>query len=273
MRRTIGIVAAIALLIFPHRTLAGQVVVVEGPSKPYAHEGEKASPRGPDPTTFARFYVSAAAGAPGAYADSGSTAQWQVPSVAGFQFPSVRLSISVAPQIFAADSDPSARSERSFGSDLMRLNAHVRADALDATGRPLVSSGSSTIVLMISPSEPVTFSPQITATQSEAKAAFDLALKHFGPVGAIAASFESAFRRPAGLGETAYQSAASEFGWIWYRSGTAPIDGIHGTAALFQVPASAASLRLSVDVITDWRRSGTWIKTYDLTVALTPQTK
>ena len=50
-----------------------------------------------------------------------------------------------------------------------------------------------------------------------------------------------------------------------------PIVGLHSTGVLLQVPTSAASVRLSVDVISDWRRSGVWKKNYDITVALGSQ--
>lgn len=267
MRRQVPAAVLItALLVWTALPLAGQVRVTEGASKPFAHSGEVAKPRGPDPATFARFFVTAAAGSPGSYSDSGSSVQWEVPAAAGYQFPSVRLSISVAPEIFANDSDPSAASQRAFMSDLGRLNAHVRAAALDAKGQPL--PGASTLALMLSPSESTFIAPQTTNSQSEAKAIADLALKHFGPIGGIVSTFESAFHRRSAIGEIAYQSAASEFGWMWYYTDGNPIVGLHSTAALFQVPASAAALRLSVDLISDWRQSGTWMKTYDIVMPL-----
>ena len=191
-----------------------------------------------------------------------------MPAVADFQFPSVRLSISVAPDIFAADSDPSPGQQRAFMSELLRLNAHVRAVALNAKGQPMNDAA---IALMLSPSEATLSAPTTTSSQSEAKAVVDLALKHFGPVGGIVSTFGSAFHRRSTVGEVAYQAAANEFGWMWYYTDGNPIVGLHSTGVLLQVPTSAASVRLSVDVISDWRRSGVWKKNYDITVALGSQ--
>ena len=84
-------------------------------------------------------------------------------------------------------------------------------------------------------------------------------------------TFESAFHRRSTVGEVAYQAAANEFGWMWYYTEGNPIAGLHSTAVLLQVPTSATAVRLSVDLISDWRRSGVWKKNYDITVALGSQ--
>ena len=64
-RHVAAALLATLMLVSGSDLLARQVRVAEGPSTPYAHSGEVAKPRGPDPTTFARFFVSAAAGTPG----------------------------------------------------------------------------------------------------------------------------------------------------------------------------------------------------------------
>jgi hypothetical protein len=74
---------------------------------------------------------------------------------------------------------------------------------------------------------------------------------------------------PVQLEEIAYQSSDNEFGWTWYQSADAPIEGLHRCAALLEIPAKVAYLRVAVDLITDWRRFGAWKKLFDFQVPVT----
>ena len=46
------------------------------------------------------------------------------------------------------------------------------------------------------------------------------------------------------------------------------IDGLQYPAERIQAPANAAALRLSIELVTDWRKFGTWTKTYEISMAL-----
>lgn len=256
----------LALACIASTVSSAQVVsVIESPLRRYAGPGEQAANKGADPTPATRFYVAAVLSSPGAITDaSGNTTQ--IAMAAGFQFPSVRFTFSVAPRLMANDSAPV---EQRRSGELIRLNANVRVQALDAAGSVIAAGSQPAIeVLAISPSEGATAAAAVGNAASEAKQGLALLAAHVGPIGAAVMAFESAFHRAPAPAQVAYQAAPDEFGWRWFRGTDAPIDGLHYTSALIQAPAGAASLRLSIELITDWDRFGAWVKTYDLVVKL-----
>lgn len=271
VRRHISQVALAGVLFLGAAPLASAQVVslTETPLRPFAGPGEQPSTRGADPTPFTRFFVTAGLTAAGTATDgSGNSVTVGLASAAGYQFPSVRLTISVAPRMMA--NDPSPHQERLREGELIRMNAHVTVQALDAAGIPLPSTPGTPAVqtLAISPSDPSTTAGQASNSVTETKQAFTLLTSHLGVVGATIAAFEGAFHVHPGPSQVAYQGSANEFGWGWFRGPGAPIEGLHYTAALFQVPKAAAALRLSVELVSDWQRFGPWVKTYDIVMAL-----
>jgi len=189
---------------------AAQLVsVAEGPLRPYAGPGEQPSARGIDPTPFLRFYASAALTASGGLADGGVGAG---PSANAFQFPAVRLTLSVTPRMLAGDS--SARDERARMGELLRLNAHIKVQALDASGKamPDVKGLPGVQTLALSPGDPTMAAPVASNTASEVKATADLIESSLGAAGRIISAFESAFHRSPRPTEVPYQPAMSSAG-------------------------------------------------------------
>ena len=257
---------AVALVCVAGAVPGAQVVsVTESPLRPFAGPGEQPVAKGPDPTPFTQFYVTAALTAPGAITDATGN-QVQIAQSGQFQFPALRLTFSVSPRLLATQ----PQDERHHGGTLTRLSANVRVQALDAAGQPLTGPGGRTAVetLALSPSERSTSTGTPSNVSAEARQGFTLLTSHLGHIGAAVAAFEGAFHRAPSPTQVAYQSAADQFGWRWFRATDAPIDGLHYTSALMQVPATAASLRVSIELVSDWERFGAWVKTYDLTVSL-----
>ena len=254
MLKRAGAATLAATILLAIAAPSAQVVrTTETPFRPFAASGESPSAKGPNPETFSQHYVTAALTGAGELSDSSGTVQ--VSSSPQFQFPSVRFTLSVASIAAAARGD----------SGLRRLHAHVRVQAANANGQPL--DGAPVQTLAISPSERSS-SAATSNAGSELKQAASMITSRLGHIGAVVTAFENAFHRSPHVTQMAYQSSADQFGWRWSRAATDPIDGLHYTSALLQVPAAAAALRLQVEIVSDWDHAGAWMKTYDLVLSL-----
>jgi hypothetical protein len=239
---------------------SAQVVsVTEGPLRPYTGPGEIADAHRTDPTPFSRFYVTATMTAPGTLTDAAgaTTTVGTGGAFSAFQFPALRFTISVAPRLLAGD--PSASDEKSRIGELRRMNAHVTVQALDAAGKIITAGpkgGPVVETLVISPGESSMATAAASNVRSEAKETANVIAGHLGPIGAAVSGFESAFHVTPPPTEVPYQASANEFGWGFFASPGNTIDGLHYTAALLQLPATAASLHLSIELVSDWRKYG-----------------
>lgn len=86
--------------------------------------------------------------------------------------------------------------------------------------------------------------------------------------GSLIHGFIGAHHSSPGPSQVAYQSEHNEFGWTWFDSPGQTLEGMHRCAVLLQVQKDAAYLRISVDLITDWRQFGLWVKPYSFVVAI-----
>jgi hypothetical protein len=155
--------------------------------------------------------------------------------------------------------------------ELRRMNAHVVVQAIDAAGHVIEAGpqGDPPVqTLGISPGESSMATAATANALTEAKATVNVITGHLGPIGAAVSAFEGAFHVAPPPTEVPYQASPNEFGWGFFASAGNAIDGLHYTAALLQVPKNAASLHLSIELVSDWRKYGAWTRTYDITVAL-----
>jgi hypothetical protein len=66
--------------------------------------------------------------------------------------------------------------------------------------------------------------------------------------------------------QISYQSSATEFGWIWRAQQGYGIEGIYRCMALLRTHQSVKYILAEVELITDWKRFGAWVKKIDYIV-------
>jgi hypothetical protein len=66
--------------------------------------------------------------------------------------------------------------------------------------------------------------------------------------------------------QLSYLESESEFGWIWREKEREGIEGIYHCMALLRTHKSIKYIGVYVDLITDWKRFGAWIKKIDFLV-------
>lgn len=236
----------------------------EGPLTPYhkASDGTVSSPH-KDPAPFTAVYASIFPGQSATINDVAGSVQAGNPLL-GVVFPSLQFSVSVASRLLT-EQNSSRRSEEKFISAVRRLNVHVQVTALDAKRQPIVTaSGKSSpaIVLTVAPAASA-YSAATGSAGSELKNGLDVVMKHLGPIGAIAQTFEGAYKLTPSPTQVAYQNSDREFGWTWYQSPDSPIEGLHRTAVLMQTSKEVVYLQIHLDIVTDWIDFGAWTKSFD----------
>jgi hypothetical protein len=128
----------------------------------------------------------------------------------------------------------------------------------------------SVLVLTIAP-EDVAFAQNASSSRvAEIETGVQFASQFMGPLGGLVSAFQSSHKGPHHPTQIAYQSSDNEFGWTWYQSPDAPIEGLHRCAALLEVPGKVAYVHIAVDLITDWRRFGAWKKSFEFEIPVTP---
>jgi hypothetical protein len=185
-------------------------------------------------------------------------------SVSNLRFPALRFVVSVAPMLFADEADESARKESQALGALRHLHVRVTTAALDADGRVIEAAPGAEPVttLEIAPSE-ISYSSSAGNLHSETSTMAQQLLGAIGPIGSVLKAFQAAFHRSPAPTQVAYLSGPNAFGWRWYQSPDGTIEGLHYTAALFQVAPEVKSLRLHVEVTANWHSFGVWIKSYE----------
>lgn len=189
-------------------------------------------------------------------------------STAGFVYPSLDFVISAASQLIAEGTASNNASSASKAlAEVSRINAHVHIESLDASGAAIreTSDAPPVLVLTIAPEE-VAFGQTGPNRAADIATGVEFATRFMGPLGDLVSAFQTSHKNNRAPTQIAYQSSDSEFGWTWYESSDTPIEGIHRCAALLQVPVKAASLHVTVDLITDWRHFGPWKKSFDFQV-------
>jgi len=190
-------------------------------------------------------------------------------ATSGLRFPALRFVVSVAPMRLADEADESARKESRALGMLRHLDLRVTTAALDSDGRAIEATAGAVplATLEIAPSE-VSYASTAGKLSSEGSVAEQQLLGAIGPIGSVLKAFQAAFHRSPAPTQVAYLSGPNAFGWRWYQSADSTIEGLHYTAALFQVAPAVKSLRINVEVTADWHRFGVWSKSYEFVYAV-----
>lgn len=88
--------------------------------------------------------------------------------------------------------------------------------------------------------------------------------------GGVAAVFNIACPTKNLPSQVSYQSSASEFGWIWREQENSNIEGIYRCMALLRTHKSVKYIRAEVELITDWKKFGAWVKQMEFIVPVIP---
>lgn len=243
------------------------VTSVESPLRAYGAEPGRRAPN--PPTAETSYYVTVLPADP----DSSTEPEVErVASMPGFQFPAVRLVVSVAPMVFAGGLDTfQERASRALGA-VRHLSVYVTVLALDGGGRvlnPTTPGPPPLLTLEIAPSEPAFADANAIGNVSSALATASRELVgHIKPIGGLLQAFQSSFHRPPAATQVPYMTGPNAFGWRWYESFEHTIEGLHYVTALFQAANEAKSLRITVEVVANWRTFRAWGKTYEFVYAL-----
>jgi hypothetical protein len=176
----------------------------------------------------------------------------------GYQFAALRLATSVAPSAFAGLDDLSSGQTSGALGALRHLSTHITVTA--------VEPGSLTI-LEISPSE-ASYADRAGNRQAEISAAVGQVTPFVKPVASAVQSFQAAYHRQPPATQVAYMTGPNAFGWRWYENPGTTIEGLHSGAALLQLADNIRSLRVTVDLVADWRAFGVWARTFEFVYAL-----
>ena len=194
----------------------------------------------------------------------------RVDSVAGYQFAVVKLIVSVAPAVFASSQDISGGQASGTLGALRHLNAHVTVRPLDTAGKVIEVKRAGPVTLAtleISPSEPA-LADRVSNTTAAISTAVNEVTSTIKPVSGILQAFQSSFHRRPAATQVAYMTDQNAFGWRWYEGPGTTIEGLHYSTALLQIASGIKSVRITVDLVADWRAFGAWSKSFEFTYAL-----
>lgn len=203
-------------------------------------------------------------------AQSGDIGIDHVDPVPGYQFSAVKLVMSVAPGLYAAGQDITGAQATGGLGTLRHLSAHVSVRPLDGGGQPVEVKRGGPIVLAtleISPSEP-SYGDRISNRQAAIGTAVSEVASEIRPAAGIYQAFQAAFHRRPPVTQVAYMTGPNAFGWRWYESPDATIEGLHFGTALLQVADAVKSVRITIEFVADWRAFGPWAKTFEFTYAV-----
>ena len=263
MRSWIASVAVACVSALAATAGAQTISVSETPFRPYP-DGSAA--RGvTDPTPFSRVYVNVI---PSAIASGTTTPEGTaLPNVKGDTYLALDFVFSVASRLLVGDTAATQRAEISALSELKRLNAHVVIEGVTAKPGAVAGTPPSVLALMITPSEPTLGSTSQSSITSAANAALSL-VPILGKAESVMQSFLNARPQRSTPDAFAYQSGHGELGWVWSSGPSTTAEGIHRCSVLLQANSTITSLRVSVDLASDWSRYGAWVKRYEFSIPL-----
>ena len=266
--------------------------------KPYVlgtdESGLRARGAPKNPSAFTSTYVLVYRGASG-------QAQGLPPQAAGeFSFPSLNFIFSAAAKLMTDDVLEPGKVEGKWLSDaeLRKLHVNIRVRGLDANKKPMMAPRRPSFpgdreldlrakldtseyednpyvaVLALTPADSQFRTGE--ATVSKEMTSIDIFTRFMGPYGGLAsgvtALFKNWFRTKDSPTQVAYMSADDEFGWSWRDAEQFGIEGIHQCSAALRARKEVKFLQVHLDFITDWRRFGAWMKTYDYIIAVPQET-
>ncbi len=206
-----------------------------------------------------------------------------------FSFPSVNFIFSAAAKLLTDDLTEPGRMDGKWISEaeLRKLHVNVRVRGLDANRKPLPAARRAPVsgerepemrsrqeteedtpyvaVLALTPSE----SQFRTAESgvSRQMTSIDIVSRFMGPFAGtttgVTALFKNWFRTKDTPTQVAYLSSDEEFGWSWRDAENFGIEGIHQCSAALRTRKEVKFLQVHLDLITEWRRFGAWMRAYD----------
>jgi hypothetical protein len=210
-----------------------------------------------------------------------------------FAFPSINFLFSAAAKLMTDDAQEPGRIDGKWTSnaELKKLNINVRIRALDGARKPLAAARKPSpspskememrnrpdaeeepwiVVLALSPGD-----SQFRMSESNVSkemTSIDVFSRFLGPYAGVAsgvtAVFKNWFRTKDTPTQVAYLSSDDEFGWSWRDAENYGIEGLHQCSAALRVRKEVSFLQVHVDMITDWRRFGAWMKSMDYVIQI-----
>ncbi len=191
------------------------------------------------------------------------------------RFPSLYFTLSAASRILIKKSVKGGQFiNKAFSlTGLRQLALKVSIIGCDSNKKPIkklrVNKFGSDPVIALStyPSDTVIGMSKSPAKIQRTADRVDALSQHLGPLGSIATSVTAVFRTffPAKdhISQIAYMDSETDFGWIWREAEGAPIEGIHRCMVLLRAHREVKYLKVKVEVITDWKKFGAWVKRYN----------
>jgi hypothetical protein len=218
--------------------------------------------------------------------------------IGDFNFPSLNILLSVAarvvPDVYSEDSGRVDGKVRTL-TELQQMCLHIKLSGLNADkavigqsiaelrgaslkefGRePLLTLGiapyESSYSIAESQESKISGSLDSTMMRTGALGMAPLGIGtvacYINPFGIIASGISAIFKIFSPTknlpNQISYQSSATEFGWIWRAQQGYGIEGIHRCMALLRTHKSIKYILAEVELITDWKRFGAWVKKID----------
>lgn len=250
------------------------------------------------PDRFTVRYIHVSPGPDGAIEGVSSESAVNQRYIQEFNFPSLNILLSVAarmlPDVTPEDTGKVEGKVRAL-TELLQMCLHVKLEGLNdsrmAISQPVFEKRAQTVrefgnepllTLGITPYETsysvgesqeskISNSMENTAIKnaqlSMIPSGFGSTACFLNPFGIIASGVSAIFRIFSPTknlpNQISYQSSANEFGWIWRAQQGFGIEGIHRCTALLRTHKSVKYIHAEVELITDWKRFGAWVKKID----------
>ena len=250
------------------------------------------------PDRFTVRYVHLSPGPEGAIEGVSADSAINQKLIGDFNFPSLNILLSVAarivPDVTSEDSGRVDGKVRTL-TELQQMCLHVKLSGLNAEkavigqsvselkGAALKEFGREPLLTLgITPYESsysvgesqeskisgsVDSTMMRTGTLGMAPLGIGTAACYINPFGIIASGVSAIFKIFSPTknlpNQISYQSSETEFGWIWRAQQGYGIEGIHRCMALLRTHKSIKYILAEVELITDWKRFGAWVKKID----------
>ena len=189
------------------------------------------------------------------------------------KFPSLNFTVSAAAKLIIEGSDEKGKisGKVKAKTELRQMCLSVKIQGYDSRKRIVERvderfGGEPVIALSIFPSDVQSGQSKKPGVVQRTADKVDAVSQHLGPLGGIArgvtAVFRTFFPGKDHISQIAYQSSSNSFGWIWRETENSPIEGIYKCMVLLRTHREVKYLMVKVDLITDWKRFGAWVKTY-----------
>jgi hypothetical protein len=258
---------ALALIGLLQAPAAAQVIeATAGPFMPLSLGNEKASElakRADADLQALAVYATTYLGAPGAIDQA-------LPNAATSQhhFPSLHFVVSAVTRMTMSH-------DHGGGRNLRRLNAHIRVEPLDSERRP-VDDRAALHILDIQPNTVKAVEARRDSSGAIG-AAITVMTRDLLPqvpavvgrrVGPLVKTFMNVFHHADAPTQISYVSDDRDFGWTWYEHDKDTIEGAHAMAAILEVGPSVRFVRVTIDVLTDWKSHGAWRRQFEQVIDL-----